>query len=415
MEAEEAIDEGTAFLLAAFDPANRRDPYPLYRAMRQEQAVLDGGNNLWFTFSHGAAHGLLRAKNVSSDERTSNEFKANLASGDPRYREFAEQEPLMLFMDPPDHTRLRGLVNMAFTARTVDALVGRITEVTDALLDVAVEQAADGPIDVVELLARPLPVAIICEMLGVPAADVDAFAGWSDDLTRGLDPGALRSEEDELVIDQARTDLIGYTGDLLAERRRSPGDDLISGLLAARDGDDRLTEDELINLVILLLVAGHETTVNLIGNGVVSLLTNPDQLTIWQSDPGLDKNAVDELLRYDSPVQIGMRVTVEPMTVGGVDIPRGDQVLTLLGAANRDPEVFDEPERLDLRRANAARHLSFGGGIHHCLGMALARVEGQIALGRLVRRFSALELAEPPEIRSRFVLRGFEAVHVAAG
>lgn len=410
MTSDEEIDPGSAFLMAAFDPANRADPYALYREMRQEMAVLDGGIGIWFSFTHAAAHGLLRARNVSSDERTSNEFKANVGH-DPRYQKQAEQEPMMLFTDPPDHTRLRSLVTSAFTPRTVEELMPRIQQLTDSLLD-DVADAADQPVDLLEHLARPLPVTIICELLGVPAEDVPAFTKWSDDLTLSIDPGALRSEEDELTIDRATDELKSYTSALLTDRRKSPGGDLISALLEVRDGDDRLTESELVNLVLLLLIAGHETTVNLIGNGIVALLDHPDQLARWRADPSLDKNAVDELLRYDSPVQLGMRVTIEPTEIEGTMIPAGDQVICLLGAANRDPAVFDDPDRLDLGRHNAARNMSFGGGIHHCLGMALARVEGQIALGSLVRRFSTMEMAAPAQVRPRFVLRGYESVQV---
>lgn len=394
--------------MEAFDPANRADPYPLYARMRAESPIFDAGNNLWFTFSHRAANSLLRAKHVSSDERRSNFYRASLADGElPQH--IVDREPSMLFLDPPDHERLRSLVNSAFTQRTVEQLIPRVQQRTTALLDA---MPTSEPIDLVEHLAYPLPVAIICELLGIPESDHEQFGSWSRDLTKGLDPSAIRSDEDEESIIKAEADLQAYTADLMAGRRDHPGDDLISALLAARDGEDRLTESELISLVVLLLVAGHETTVNLIGNGAVALLQNREQLTRWQADPSMAKTAVDELLRYDSPVQIGMRVTVEPTEIEGVTIPAFDQVLTLLGAANRDPEMFENPNQLDLGRANAARHMSFGGGIHHCLGMALARSEGQVALGGLVARFPNIELVEEPPIRDRFVLRGYERIMV---
>jgi cytochrome P450 len=401
-------DRGAEFLAAAFDPANREDPYPLYAAMREQTPVLDASNHLWFTFTHGAANSVLRSRLTSSDERRSSFFQEQLPT-DERFQEYAEQEPLMLFTDPPHHTRLRSLVSAAFTPSTVERMVPRIQRFTDRLLD---EIDPSGPVDVVEALAYPLPIAVICDLLGVPAEDEPVFGHWSKILTRGLDPGALRTAEEEAAIDEASAELQTYIVSLLASRRKQPADDLVSALIAVRDGADRLREPELVQLVLLLLVAGHETTVNLIGNGIVALLRHPDQLARWQGEPTLDKNAVDELLRYDSPVQLAMRVALEPMDVDGVEIPAFDQILTLLGAANRDPAVFPDPDRLDLGRENAGRNMSFGGGIHHCLGMALARTEGQIALGGLIRRFGQLELVEEPFTRERFVLRGYERVLV---
>ncbi len=403
-----AAEPGSTFLLEAFDPVNRADPYPLYAKMRDQATVVNAGNNLWFTFSHSAANSLLRAKHVSSDERKSNFYRSSLEAGElPQH--IVDREPNLLFLDPPDHTRLRGLVNSAFTQRRVEQMIPRIEQRTTALLD---EIDGGGTVDLVERLAYPLPVAVICELLGVPESDHEQFGSWSRDLTKGLDPAELRSDEDEASVIAAEAAIEEYIGELLQRRRHQPADDLISALLDARDGDDRLTEAELVRMVVLLLVAGHETTVNLIGNGAVALLRNPDQLARWQADPSLTKSAVDEVLRYDSPVQIGMRVTVEPTELDGVTIPAYDQVLTLLGAANRDPAIFEDPDRLDLGRANAARNMSFGGGIHHCLGMALARLEGQIVLGGLVDRFSSIELIEEPQISDRFVLRGFKRILV---
>ncbi len=403
---------GDLFLMEAFDPVNQADPYDLYARMRSQAPLLEAGNHLWFTFSHAAANGLLRSPGTSSNERNSTFFKENV-DGDEILQDFADREPLMLFMDPPDHTRLRSLVNSAFTPRTVEALVPRIQAVTDALLDNIAERAADGEaVDLVETLAYPLPLTIICEMLGVPAEDESIFSEWSSILAAGLDPDSLRSEEDRRKIFEANDELEDYTRALLKRRATDPGDDLLSALQAVRDGEDQLSEQELVNLVVLLLVAGHETTVNLIGNGVIALLRNRSQLERWQADPELDKNAVDELLRYDSPVQFGMRVLLEDTEIEGRLVPAGDQVLTVLGAANRDPNVFAEPDRLDLGRDNAARNMSFGGGIHHCLGMALARVEGQRAIGGLVRRFPNLDLAGDPELRARLVLRGYEKIPI---
>lgn len=403
---------GDQFLMEAFEPVNRADPYPLFARMRSQAPVLEAGNNVWFTFTHSGANGLLRARGTSSNERESNFFKENVET-DEVLQDFADRDPIMLFMDPPDHTRLRALVSSAFTPRTVEALVPRIQTVTDSLLDDIAAQAADGePVDLVESLAYPLPLTIICEMLGVPAEDEAIFSVWSSTLAAGLDPGALQTDEQRAAMLAATDELEAYTRELLGRRAADPGDDLLSALLGVRDGDDQLSEMELVNMVILLLVAGHETTVNLIGNGVIALLRDRPQLEAWQANPELDKNAVDELLRYDSPVQFGMRVLLNDTEVDGHMIPAGDQVLTVLGAANRDPAVFADPDRLDLARDNAARNMSFGGGIHHCLGMALARVEGQRAIGSLIRRFPNLDFAGEPELRPRLVLRGYEKIPI---
>ena len=404
----EELDPGTAFLLEAFDPTNRLDPYPLYARTLASQPVLDGGFGLWFALSHDAARSLLRSHKTSSDERNSNEFKTNLAT-DPRLQKYAATEPLMLFVDAPDHTRLRNLVARAFTPRTVEKMHPRLEQLADELLD---RIDSDEPVDFVTNVAYPFPITVICELLGIPHEDVPTFQSLSDDLTLMIEPNALRSEEQEAAVDEARAALSQYIRELLDARRQSPGDDLISALLAARDGEDRLSEPELVNMVLLLLLAGHETTVNLLGNAVVALLRNPEQLARWHADPSITRSAVDELIRYDSPVQMAMRVLLEDTEVDGVVLPAGDQVITLLGSANRDPNIFDNPEQLDLTRDNGGAHMSFGGGIHHCLGMALARTEAEILLSALVARFPDLALAEEPQLRDRFVLRGYNKIMV---
>ncbi len=409
-ETMDQIDDGSIFLTELGRPANRENPYPLFAKMRQESPVLETGVNIWFTFDHQSAHQLLRAKNVSSDGTKSTSFKNQLAH-DPNLQQLADRPKSMLFLDAPEHTRLRKLVSAAFTPRTIERLTDRVETITDNLL----ENIADkGDVDLIADLAYPLPVAVICELLGIPAADEAVFGQWSETLTKGLDPPIFISESDQVEIEKARLELEAYTRDLLPRRRQQPGSDLISGLLQAQDEGDRLSEDELITMVILLLVAGHETTVNLIGNGTVALLRNPDQLRKLRDDPSLQKNAIDELLRFDSPVQFSGRNLLEPMELGGTEIPAGDQIITLLGGANRDPEIFDQPDELLLDRPNANRHLSFGGGIHHCLGAALARLEGQVAIGRLVQRFENLELMAEPPIGTRVVLRGYEQVLLSA-
>lgn len=403
------LDDGAQFLTELGQEANRENPYPLFAKMRANTPVLDTGGNTWFTFNHESAHQLLRAKNVSSDGTKSTLFKKQLANN-PQLQEVADRSKSMLFLDAPEHTRLRKLVSAAFTPRTVERLSDRVVTLTDGLLD---HMANKGEVDLLTEFAYPLPVAVICELLGIPASDEAIFGQWSETLTKGLDPEIFISDEDQKAIEVARVELEAYTRDLLPRRRQDPGDDLISGLLHAQQDGDQLTEEELISMVILLLVAGHETTVNLIGNGTVALLKNRDQLEKLRLDPTLEKNATDELLRFDSPVQFSGRNLLEPMELNGIEIPVGDQIITLLGGANRDPAVFDDPDSLQLDRPNANRHMSFGGGIHHCLGAALARLEGQIAIGRLVRRFDKLALAAEPKVGPRIVLRGYKSIIVS--
>jgi cytochrome P450 len=316
----------------------------------------------------------------------------------------------MLFRDPPDHTRLRALASKAFTPRGVETLRGHIQGIVDRLL----ERVADAPrMDVIEDLAYPLPVTVISELLGVPVGDGDTVKGWSRDVARALDAIALPVGPDVIERGRRATDeMAGYFRDLIAERRRRPGTDLLSGLVEAEEAGDRLTEQELLATCVLLYVAGHETTVNLIGNGLLALLRHPEERRRLQADPGLLSGAIEELLRYDGPVQRTGRMAAYDTEIGGVPIPAGSLVLGLLGAANRDPSRFTEPDRLDLGRAEP-RHLAFGSGIHYCLGAALARLEAQVAIATVLRRFPALTLAvECPIWRPSSTLRGLEALPV---
>jgi pimeloyl-[acyl-carrier protein] synthase len=246
----------------------------------------------------------------------------------------------------------------------------------------------------------------------VPEADEQLFTGWSRSLAKSLDPSVLRSPEEEQAIEQAEVGLHGYLSDLLAARRRAPADDLLSDLLEVHDGGGRISTEEVVQLAMLLLVAGHETTVNLIGNGVLALLQAPGQLSLLTDHPELIATAVDELLRFDSPVQINQRIATADLELAGTRVREGDEIVLVLGAANRDPAVFDEPARLDVTR-DSHRHVAFGGGIHHCLGASLARLEGQVALSALLARLGRLELAAPPVRRPTFVLRGLASLPVA--
>lgn len=293
----------------------------------------------------------------------------------------------MLAMDPPDHTRMRGLVAKAFTARRVERLRPRVEEIAGALLDGV---AARGEADLIEDLAVPLPIQVICEMLGVPASDRGRFREWTAVLTVPALTAEARAHRREVA--RAFT---GYLGEVIAERRARPEEDLVSALIAARDGDAALTEAEMVNSIGLLLIAGHETTVNLIGNGVLALLRAPGQLDLLRRRPELLPSAVEELLRFDGPLAwASQRIALEDMEIAGTPIPKGAWVHVSLGAADRDPAVFEAPDRLDVTRA-PKRHVAFGHGIHFCLGAPLARLEGQIAIGGLLDRFPGLALAVP--------------------
>jgi cytochrome P450 len=317
----------------------------------------------------------------------------------------------MLNVDPPDHHRLRRLVSKVFTPRMIEALRPRVQQLVDEHLDVALASGTD--VDLISGLAFPLPFVVISEMLGVPEGrDRSQLREWSGAIVKTFDPILTREESFAAfdAIDNTRT----YLEEVIAWKRSNPSDDLLTALIAAEDDGDRLNELELIEQVILLFVAGHETTVNLIGNGTLALLRNRDQLDLLASDTTVDGTFVDELLRYDSPVQMSRRITVAPYEIGGKTIEPGSIVMTCLGSANRDPEKWGETaDALDLRRADARDQMSFGGGFHSCLGAHLARLEGQVAIATLVRRFPRVELAtDTLEWNGRIVLRGLNELPV---
>jgi cytochrome P450 len=317
------------------------------------------------------------------------------------------QRNWMLLKDPPDHTRLRGLVHKAFTPRMVEKLRDYIQTITDRLLD-AVQDS--GQMDIIHDLAVPLPVTVIAELIGAPLADQEKFREWSRDLA-----GTLEMTDAAEVYERgsrATVAFSAYLHDLIADRRKNPQDDLLSALVAAEEAGDKLSEEELVATCILLLIAGHETTTNLIGNGMLALLRNPVQLARLKADPALIKTAIEELLRYDSPVQMTARWVLEDFEFNGQTLQRGQQVATLLGAANRDPEQYLQPETLDITREDN-HHLAFGSGIHYCVGAPLARIEGQIALTTLLRRMPHLQLAtDNPPYRDTYVLRGLRELVV---
>ena len=386
-----------------FDPNFRIDPYAVYRRLLAEAPVYQSPLGGAVLSRYADCEAVLKDhRRWSSDIR-----EAEYAGFEPDLNLLGEARPF-LFLDPPDHTRLRGLVSKAFTPRVVEGLRSRIQELVDELLN---KVADKGSMELIDDLAYPLPVVVISEMLGVPPEDHESFRGWSAELARALDPEMALAPE---VLERRRRAIASfddYFRALIAERRGNPKDDLLSSLIAAEEEGDKLNEAELLASCRLLLIAGHETTVNLIGNGALALLRHPDQLALLRDDPSLAPVAVEEVLRYDPPVQLTGRIALADTEIAGVPVPKGHGAVLLIGAANRDPEQFPDPDRFDIRRGDD-RHLAFGFGIHFCLGAPLARLEGQIALSTLVRRLSGLQLTQEPEYKENIVLRGLKALHV---
>ena len=355
--------------------------------------MLDG----WMATSHAAVTAVLREPGWTSDQRHAAAVPD--VAGDVLSK-------ILLFMDAPDHTRLRGLISKAFTPRTVEQLRPRIAEVTEELL-APLRNA--GRFDVIGDFAFPLPVTVICELLGVPAADRELFRRLTRDMAVVLDLDATPEQFGRAV--GAMLTFTAYLVPLFEERRRAPRADLISTLVAAEEAGDRLGADELLTTVILLLVAGHETTMNLIGNGLLALLRHPDQLALLRTRPDLTPSAVEELLRYDSPVRRAVRIALDDASVDGQQVRAGEQVIAMLDAANHDPTVFPSPDKLDITR-DARRHVAFGAGAHYCLGAALAGAEAQIALDALIA-LPNLELAiDEPQWRSLETLHAPESLPV---
>jgi cytochrome P450 len=386
------------------DPEFLADPYPTYHRLRDEDPVHHSPLDFWVLTRYEDVAAVLR------DPRFIKEPLVSMVAA-----RFGVSVPpgvglSMLDRDPPDHTRLRSLVSKAFTPRVVEGLRPRIQKMVD---DLITQAEAVGTMDLIEEFAYPIPVNVICEMLGVPVEEHERFKGWSLDIARGLDSVWLPPESEIPKRSGAARHAIGdYMRGLIAERRASPRGDLLSALIAAEEAGDKLSEDELIATCILLLIAGHETTVNLIGNGTLALLRHPEELRRLRETPGLITSAVEELLRYDGPVQRTARITSTEVTLGGRTIPKGEMVMPFIGAADRDPAQFSGPDRLDLGRADN-RHIAFGWGIHFCLGAPLARVEGQIAIDTLVRRLPRLALVDDePEYRQSLTLRGLKALPV---
>lgn len=395
------------------------DPYPAYAMLRMAQPVLriplpgtDAGACV--VTRHDDVQHVVRDARYSVDRRRSQFMQRNRDTLPPVIAQalLGEQGGLrsMLIIDPPDHTRVRGLVNKAFTPRHVARLRDHIQAICDDLLD---EVDGSGRMDVMADLATQLPAIVIAELLGVPAEDRRRFKEWSNDLISLVgNPDAAGAVD---RFQRGLESILAYLRDVIARRRRDPRDDLISGMIAAQEERDALTDAELLATSNLLLVAGHETTTNLIGNGLLALLRHPDELARLRAEPSLVPTAVEEMLRYDSPVQATVRVVTETVELRGQAVPEGALVVALIGAANRDPEVFADPDRFDVGRSDN-RHLSFGFGPHFCLGAPLARLEGEVVFRTLLRRYPAMRL-ETDEVRYRrnFALRGLLELPVVLG
>jgi len=388
-------------LFDPFAPGFTDDPYPQYAVMRAEAPVYQHPFGFWLLTRYDDVSWLLRAGLSVEDRNVTDSTFRQLQD-----QMYGDQVPTsdksMLDRDPPDHTRLRRLVSKAFTPRAIEALRPRITSLVDSMLD-----AIDGQsqVDLVDALAFPLPFSVIAEMLGTPPADHERIRQLSGTVVRSLEPVA----DPALVaaIAAADAELTAIAAEMIAWKRSNPADDLLTALIAAEDDGDALSDDELIAQTLLLYLAGHETTVNLIAGGTLALLRNPDQLALLRNNPGLAESAVEELLRYDSPVQASRRITLEPVTVGGTTIPAGAFVMASLSSANRDERFWGaDAAEVRLSRDNAHRHVSFGAGPHHCLGAALARLEASIAFARLTARFPGLALDGDVTWNGRINLRG---------
>ncbi|MFJ2899558.1 cytochrome P450 [Streptomyces sp. NPDC087218] len=395
------------------DPSARADPYPLYAELRKTPVLRDG-DDLFVVSTYWEIKGLLHDPRISSDAR-------NLSPGaaGTLLQEEEEDSPLppaFLRLDPPEHDRLRRMTMRPFgppeTPRRVHDMRGELTRIVSGLID---DFGDRKQVDLVDDFSYPFPVTVICRLLGVPREDEARFHSWADTIAAGLDPAPGQDPgENRRATRQARTDLGRYLAELIDERGGAPGDDMLSALVTQHGADGRMTRMEVLSTAALLLIAGHETTVNLITNGMLTLLRNPEVLERLRSDPALAAPLVEELLRFEPPVQLlPQRTTVADIDIGGTTIPRGASVWLVLASGNRDPKRFAAPDRFDPGRRDN-QHLGFGSGIHNCFGAPLARLEAQIALTELARRLDNPRLvADPPPYRQNAVLRGPRHLEVA--
>ncbi|MEB3982838.1 cytochrome P450 [Mycobacterium sp. 663a-19] len=404
-------------LVQLLDPANRADPYGLCARIRDHGPVVVPNANMVVFATYRDCDEVLRhpssssdrAKSVIGEQRIEAQSQALIEAGVEPPQSIP---PGFLFLDPPDHTRLRKLVSKAFAPKVVNALAPDIRALVDGLLDRIAER---GRFDVVEDFAYPLPVAVICRLLGVPLDDEPKFSRASALLAQALDPfvtvtGAPADGLQERL--QAGMWLREYLRGLVERRRSRPGDDLMSGLVAVEESGDQLTEDEIISTCVLLLVAGHETTVNLIGNAILAMLRQPSQWAALGADAARAPAVIEETLRFDPPVQMVARIAAEDMIIGGLDVPARDVIMLLLAAAHRDPAEYDRPDAFDPDRTTL-RHLGFGRGAHYCLGAPLARLEAGVALSAVTARFPNARLDSEPQYKTNITLRGLSSLTVA--
>lgn len=396
------------------DAAFKANPFPFYARLRAEAPVqpvmlsnaLAKRQRAWLITRYDDVLAVLKDERFAKDRRNamSPEQLRKTPWVPPMFRALDHN---MLDLDSPDHTRLRALVHKAFTPRLIEQMRDQIQALANELLN---KVEPGGSMDLIADFALPLPLTVIARILGVPVEDNDKFHRWSKTIV------SAGSSKNVFAVIPSVMSFMRYMKKLIKERRTAPKDDLISALIQARDGSEQLSEDEMLGMIFLLLVAGHETTVNLIGSGTLALLEHPDQLAKLRREPELIKSAIEELVRYVCPLEMATeRYAREDITVAGTTIPRGELVMAVLGSANRDPNYFDDPDTLDITRKNN-KHLSFGQGPHFCLGASLARLEGQVAISTLLQRMPNLRLNVAPEqIRWRgiFVLRGVEALPVA--
>lgn len=396
-----------------FDPLSRefqRDPYPFYDVLRAETPILYWKDwNIWFLTSYDDVYTLLRDRRLGRTmghvlPRESRSMKS-FPDWEAPFHKLSDHS--MFDKEPPEHTRLRSLVHKVFTPRRVESLRERIQHITNELLDGV---QARGEMDILEDFAVPLPVTVIAELLGVPEADRHRLRPWSHDIVAMYELN--HTEEQGRRAVQAAIEFSDYLREMAARRRREPQDDLITALALVEEAGDQLSEDELISTCVLLLNAGHEATVNVIGNGMWALLQRPEQMRLLIQNPGLVKTAVEEMMRFDTPLQLFRRWVLEDMEYKGYTFKQGTEFGLMFGAANRDAARFPNPHDMDITRQDNP-HISFGGGVHFCLGAPLARLELQIALETLIRRMPNLRLVDdPPEYRDTYVIRGLKALRV---